>query len=562
MSYFLLLMLFITPRTFFVSGYDGGSTLLGIGRRGVIAGSMGGASVIGIGGRPLLQKVAVLTVVISLTIASSLSFRIAEYQYHYHYMDSATLTAEVLDSLAIRIVRVISTTFLWLAQVQTLIRLFPRHREKVMIKWIGFALIILETIFTILNNFATTRNQKAYCQAPNVCGTHRAPIDVITPLAYLFELSLSVLYAAWMVFYSICKRRFAFFHPKMRNICLVASLSLVAIAIPIVFFVLDISKPNVSPWGEYIRWLGNAAASVVVWEWVERIEALERDEEKDGILGREVFEDEEGIEETPSREFEWPATDPEGNTRLLHREKLGDSDAPGNDGGGDRGGGSDRQGTNGLANWLDWRRFLAFDPIPEPNEASRRNRSVGPLHRSETGVETAGNSDSVKGRRRGLRFRNIFHPKRRSSLLRQASHNHRNRKPTSQAFRSLSLQSGIQQPAAPDPAAVLTDSPRLSSRVSRPRRYRTVDSTTSSRPSSPASTVYRVRCHSIDGSPPSPNGFDMAHFDDDGADTLSRNAESNEIPMERSETSEGTVIGDESSPPHAFPHHRSIDDHT
>lgn len=83
-----------------------------------------------------------------------------------------------------------------------------------------------------------------------------------------------------------------------------AVLSLTAILIPVVFFVLDISSPNVAGWGNYVRWVGAAAASVVVWEWVERIEALERDENKDGILGREIFDGDEMLQDTPS-EVDW-----------------------------------------------------------------------------------------------------------------------------------------------------------------------------------------------------------------------------------------------------------------
>lgn len=293
-SYVLVIILIITPRTFYVGGPGGGTNFLG--RHGMIGASYGGSSsVVGVGGRPWLQKVAALTVAVSLTIATVDSFKVAERQYDYGYMDAEALTDEVIDGLEIRIVRVISSTFLWLAQVQTLIRLFPRHKEKVMIKWAGFALIVLDTIFSILNNFVAR-------------GTNTRPRlfdDAIPALSYLFELALSLLYAAWVIFYSLSKHRFAFFHPKMRNICLVALLSLCAILVPVVFFVLDISQPNVAGWGEYIRWVGAAAASVVVWEWVERIEALERDERKDGILGREIFDGDEMLEVTPSEEVDW-----------------------------------------------------------------------------------------------------------------------------------------------------------------------------------------------------------------------------------------------------------------
>lgn len=305
-SYLLVIILLITPRKFYVGGPGGDGNILG--RHGIISGSYSGqSSVTGVGGRPWLQKVAALSVAISLTIATVDSFRVAERQYDMGYTDATALTQEVIDGTEIKIVHVVSSTFLWLAQVQTLIRLFPRHKEKVMIKWAGFALIVLDTIFAILDNFDSN-------------GTETRPRlfdDAIPALSYLFELALNLLYAAWVIFYSLSKHRFAFFHPKMRNICLVAIFSLSAVMIPVVFFIMDISSPDVAGWGEYIRWVGSAAASVVVWEWVERIEALERDERKDGILGREIFDGDEMLEVTPSQEVDWPRS----------------SNAPGNKGG-------------------------------------------------------------------------------------------------------------------------------------------------------------------------------------------------------------------------------------
>ena len=291
-SWMLVIMLFITPRTYFVGGAGGSGGFLG--RRGMISGMSG--NIIGVGGRPLLQKVATLTVAISLTIATVSTFQVAEEQYNDGYQDAIALTEEVVGGLELRVIRVISDTALWLAQVQTLIRLFPRHREKVIIKWAGFALIILDTMFSMLNSFVDN----------SVKTRPRSFTDAIPALSYLFELALSLLYAAWVIYYSLHKRRFAFFHPLMRNIFLVAAISLIAVLIPVVFFILDIANPSLDGWGDYIRWVGAAAASVVVWEWVERIEALEREERKDGILGREIFDGDEMLEATPSTESEWP----------------------------------------------------------------------------------------------------------------------------------------------------------------------------------------------------------------------------------------------------------------
>lgn len=279
---------------------------------------------IGVGSRPWLQKVAALTVAISLTIATYDTFKVTRRQYHAGYMDADALTEGVLGSLEIRVTRVISDIFLWLAQVQTLIRLFPRHKEKVLIKWVGFCLIVLDTTFSCLNSFLVDNTRRP-----------RQFVDAIPALSYLFELSLGLLYAAWVLYYAMTKRRYAFYHTKMRNIALVALLSVVAVLTPCVFFITDVSKPDVAAWGDYFRWVGAAAAAVVVWEWVERIEALERDEKKDGILGREIFDGDDMLNVTHSDEVVWSRSQGDGNRRSRQSRGGRDDD---DDGGGGSGG--------------------------------------------------------------------------------------------------------------------------------------------------------------------------------------------------------------------------------
>ncbi|KAL4414141.1 hypothetical protein CABS03_05080 [Colletotrichum abscissum] len=289
-AYMLVIMLFITPRSFL----DGGVVYLG--RRGFTSG--GTSNGISIGGRPWLQKVAAVTVAISLTIASADTFKVAEQQYQWSIQDAKKMQSEVMDGTELKVIRLISDTFLWLAQAQTLIRLFPRQREKVIIKWTAFALITLNLIFSALNSFQYPTS------GSNGNARPRSFVDAVPALSYLFQLSLGLLYAAWVIYYSLMKKRYAFYHPLMKNMILVSTLSLFAILVPVVFFVLDMAQPEFAVWGDYVRWVGAAGASVVVWEWVERIEALEREEKKDGILGREIFDGDEMLEVSAS-EFPW-----------------------------------------------------------------------------------------------------------------------------------------------------------------------------------------------------------------------------------------------------------------
>ncbi|PHH74523.1 hypothetical protein CDD82_4901 [Ophiocordyceps australis] len=289
-AYMLLIMLFITPRSFL----DGGVVYLGR-RRGFTHSHSGGET---IGGRPWLQKVAALTVAVSLTIATHDTFKVAQRQYQWGAQNAGVLQSAVMGSVELRVIRLISNTFLWLAQAQTLIRLFPRHREKVIIKWAAFALITLDLIFSAINSF---RDHDKNSLANPMAGSFEHPIPA---LSYLFQLLLGVLYAAWVIYYSLMKKRYAFYHPLMKNMPLLAMVSLTAILVPVVFFIMDICKPEFTGWGDYVRWVGAAAASVIVWEWVERIEALEREEKKDCILGREVFDGDETLEVNAS-EFPW-----------------------------------------------------------------------------------------------------------------------------------------------------------------------------------------------------------------------------------------------------------------
>ncbi|KAI7478305.1 PalH-domain-containing protein [Hortaea werneckii] len=286
-AWMLVIMLTIMPRTNFLGNPSAGPGFSN--GRGIIGGATGGTTnLIGVGSRPWLQKVAAFTVAVSLTIATADAFKVAQRQYSTGFADATELREEVMGSLEIRITRVISDIFIWLAQVQTLIRLFPRHKEKVIIKWIGFALILCDTVFSCLNSFFIDHSSRP--------GQF---VDAIPALSYLFELALSLLYAAWVIYYSLTKRRYAFYHEKMRSICVIALLSIVAVLTPVVFFVTDVSNQDIAGWGDYFRWVGAAAASVVVWEWVERIEAIERDEKKDGILGREIYDGDEMLDVTP-----------------------------------------------------------------------------------------------------------------------------------------------------------------------------------------------------------------------------------------------------------------------
>jgi hypothetical protein len=387
-AWILVFMLVITPRTTFF-GTSVSHPGLG-GKHGIIGGANGGGSSLGVGSRPWLQKVAAFTVAVSLTIATADTFKSLEKQYTMGYMDATAMREDVMGSLEIRITRVISDIFLWLAQVQTLIRLFPRHKEKVIIKWIGFALIVCDSTFSCLNSF--------YANTTLGSTKPRHFVDAIPALSYLFELALGLLYAAWVIYYSMTKRRYAFYHVKMRSITLIALLSFVAVLTPVVFFVTDVSNSDVAGWGDYFRWVGAAAASVIVWEWVERIEAIECDDKKDGILGREIFDGDEMLDVNPSSEVIW-------NSGRRGLARLRNGGRRGNDDDEKKGGDATSAMEKGLHGFTSrFRRHPPPAPKHFPLGRAHSHRTEAPTDGSRTG--TAGSGTITFGklpRRRGQR---------------------------------------------------------------------------------------------------------------------------------------------------------------
>lgn len=231
--------------------------------------------------RPWLQRGAALSVLISLTLVADLMYLELEDQHTSGNTYSAPRLRDVRTRTVLKVFRLISNTLLWLAQVQVLIRLFPRHRDKIVIKWAGLGLIVLEAVFAVLNDF--------YHPSPFNPDSPNDLVPAVPVLSYLFHIALGTLYIMCVFFYTFTSGRWR--HAYAFRNSLAAVFSICAICTPTVFFCLDIWNAQVEGWGDYVRWVGSIASSVLVWDWVDRIEERVDKDTKTGVLGREVFED-------------------------------------------------------------------------------------------------------------------------------------------------------------------------------------------------------------------------------------------------------------------------------
>lgn len=231
--------------------------------------------------RPWFQMFMMLFVATSLTVFLARATRFLEHQYSQGYHDAEELRHHIFGSLSFRILEVLAVLIIWLAHLQVLLRLFNRAKERLVIKWTGVTLAIIDTLFWCLVNFYVPYNTDNH--------TVR---DVIPVLAYLFQITIQVVYAGAVIVYSIRKRKFAYH----RTALITAIISLCAILMPLIFFIMDIAEYWITGWSEFIRWVTDAAASVVVWEWVDAIERLEKEHQQTGVLGRQIYEDERAMD--------------------------------------------------------------------------------------------------------------------------------------------------------------------------------------------------------------------------------------------------------------------------
>ncbi|ORY76035.1 PalH/RIM21-domain-containing protein [Protomyces lactucae-debilis] len=232
--------------------------------------------------RPWLQRGAALSAAIAMTITSDFMFNELELQYMSGRPYNPTDLRNVRARTSTKVIRLISNTLLWLAQIQLVMRLFPRHRDKIIAKYGGFTLIVLETVFSVLNDF--------YHPSPFNPDAKTLAAPAIAVIAYFMNIAISVIFSGSVLIYALSPSRFryAFALPHLMH----ALLSIVSITSPTVFFCLDIWKSEVEGWGDYIRWIGSVACSVIVWAWVDLIESKLVRDSREGVLGREVFEEE------------------------------------------------------------------------------------------------------------------------------------------------------------------------------------------------------------------------------------------------------------------------------
>jgi hypothetical protein len=225
--------------------------------------------------RPVLYRLSLLCCSIYL-LAVLINFtKIFNDQFHRGYLDALEARHIVKFKRKLHILNLAFNTLIYFAQVQVAMSLFNRQKEKRMVLWLGGSLtIVAQTIYGI---------------------SVFHPASILTSLstfAYLFQIALGVLYSCCVFYYAITNRQSSLM--RAPSMLLLTVLALLAAMSPIILFIVDLVNVWIFEWTDALSWVTSMLAIVTVREWADRVYIAEKIREKNGVLGRQVFEEETG----------------------------------------------------------------------------------------------------------------------------------------------------------------------------------------------------------------------------------------------------------------------------
>lgn len=226
---------------------------------------------------PLFQKIAVLITAVSLTVFLAQATDTLQQQYNEGYQNAYELRHRIMGGVAFRVLQVITCIITWLARLQVVVRLFDVPKINTRLVIVGSTLIGANATIWACLNFVPPWSEYL-----------RNPKTVLPVFGALCSLLLEVFYLVVVVIYSISKRKYAY----SRTSIVMAAISWLSMILPMVFIILDIAHYWIAGWSDFIRWTADAAASVVVWEWTNVIVYQERRQQRQSVLGRQVYRDE------------------------------------------------------------------------------------------------------------------------------------------------------------------------------------------------------------------------------------------------------------------------------
>lgn len=223
----------------------------------------------------LLKSSSLLASVYILVIIVKSVIRLHRQQKN-GYLSSPELIDYLTKSTSLNVLDLIVVLLLQFNQVQVIMRIFSRQKEKRLTFIIGLIASLLSQVIWAVSKFA----KFDYLDEAG---------DILPAFIYLVRIAMALSYAAVITVFILSKFSDVFAN---RSIWLLTILTLVLIFSPLALFVADVSNAFVYELSEIFSVVTYTIGVVLPWEWFNKFNLIERRKEKDGVLGRRVYEDE------------------------------------------------------------------------------------------------------------------------------------------------------------------------------------------------------------------------------------------------------------------------------
>lgn len=192
------------------------------------------------------------------------------------YLHGPKLLDMINNNLAMNILDLIVVLFLQVNQVQVIMRIFLRQRDKRMTFFIGVCALIASQVIWGVSKFHQF-------DPDDEAG------EILPTFIYLVRIVIGLCYAAIISIFMLTKIKHIMAN---RNIWLLLLLTFILIYSPVAFFIADVSNSFVYELSEVFSVLTYVIGVVLPWEWCNKFNEIMKAKEKEGVLGRKFYEDE------------------------------------------------------------------------------------------------------------------------------------------------------------------------------------------------------------------------------------------------------------------------------
>lgn len=192
------------------------------------------------------------------------------------FLHGAMLFDSINSNIALSVIDLIAVFLLQINQVQVIMRIFLRQKDKRMTFFVGVLASITSQVLWAISQFHSFSDDSE-------AG------DILPAFQYLVRIAMGACYAALISVFILTKINYILAN---KDIWLITLLTIILIYGPVAFFIADVSNAWVYDLSEIFSVVTYDICVVIPWEWCNKFNSIMKAKEKEGVLGRKFYEDE------------------------------------------------------------------------------------------------------------------------------------------------------------------------------------------------------------------------------------------------------------------------------